>query len=236
MTSPLESFNIIKVDFSHTTVFSSTIYIVLVLISFLIIINLLSNSIINWLGILLGKVISHFHKALDGNIEGNRLNSYSYIPYILTVFIIVLIANLIGLIPYSFTVTAQFIVILFLSTSNIIGVTLIGLSLHKLNWFKLFIPKGINPVILPVIVIIEIISYLSRVLSLTIRLSANMIAGHSILAIFSSLGLLFFSSYLAMIPIIIPIILLELFVAFIQAYVYSILLSIYIKDSVSLNH
>lgn len=236
MTSPLESFNIIEVDFSHTAIFSSTIYIILIFTSILLIVNFSFNSLISWLGILLGKVVSHFHTSLDGSIEGRKINSYSYIPYILTIFVIVLIANLIGLVPYSFTATAQFIVTLFLSTSNIIGVTLIGLSIHKLNWFNLFIPKGISPFILPVIVIIEVISYLSRVLSLTIRLSANMIAGHSILSIFSSLGLLFFSSYLAMVPIIIPIILLELFVAFIQAYVYSILLSIYIKDSVSLNH
>jgi ATP synthase subunit 6 len=121
--------------------------------------------------------------------------------------------------------------------SIIIGVTLIGIIQHKFKFINLFIPKGINKFIIPIISFIEIISYISRIVSLSIRLTANMVAGHTILSIISSFGLYLSLSFnvLLIVPIIILILILELGVAIIQAYVFAILTTTYIKDTLILH-
>ena len=165
-----------------------------------------------------------------------------YLPLIYSLFFFMLIANLTGNIPYSYTLTTSIVVTLSLSFTIIIGVTILGLFIHKIRFFAFFIPSGTPLALVPALVIIELLSYSVRAFSLGIRLFANMTAGHTLLKILSTfLGQMFsssiFVSILTLIPfsIFIALIGLELAVSVIQAYVFCILTCSYIKDAVYLH-
>jgi len=161
----------------------------------------------------------------------------SFFPFIFTLFMFVLFANMVGMLPYSFTVTSHIIVTFALAAIVFIGVTILGFIKHGLKYLGLFVPKGVPIILLPLIVIIEIISYLSRPVSLSVRLFANMMAGHTMLKVFGgfviSLGLL--GGWL---PLSFSVALtgLEILVAFLQAYVFAILTCIYLNDALNLHH
>jgi len=161
----------------------------------------------------------------------------SFFPFIFTLFMFVLFANMVGMLPYSFTVTSHIIVTFVLAAIVFVGVTIIGFVKHGFKYLELFVPKGVPVVLLPLIVIIEIISYLSRPVSLSVRLFANMMAGHTMLKVFGgfvvSLGLL--GGWL---PLGFSVALtgLEILVAFLQAYVFAILTCIYLNDALNLHH
>ena len=118
----------------------------------------------------------------------------AFFPFVFTLFMFVLFCNMVGMLPYSFTVTSHIIVTFALAAVVFIGVTVIGFAKHGIKYLELFVPKGVPVVLLPLIIIIEIISYLSRPVSLAVRLFANMMAGHTMLKVFGgfviSLGLL----------------------------------------------
>jgi len=164
-------------------------------------------------------------------------NAKSFFPFIFTLFMFVLFCNMVGMLPYSFTVTSHIIVTFALAATVFIGVTVIGFIKHGIKYLELFIPKGVPIILLPLIVIIEIISYLSRPLSLSIRLFANMMAGHTMLKVFGgfviSLGIL--GGWLPL-SFTVALIGLEILVAFLQAYVFAILTCIYLNDALNLNH
>tara|TARA_Y100000590_G_scaffold199164_1_gene226217 strand:- start:1394 stop:2128 length:735 start_codon:yes stop_codon:yes gene_type:complete len=160
-----------------------------------------------------------------------------FFPFIFTLFMFVLFCNMVGMLPYSFTVTSHIIVTFVLAAFIFVGVTIIGFIKHGFKYLKLFVPSGVPIVLLPLIVIIEIISYLSRPISLSVRLFANMMAGHTMLKVFGgfviSLGLL--GGWL---PLSFSVALtgLEILVAFLQAYVFAILTCIYLNDALNLHH
>jgi len=160
-----------------------------------------------------------------------------FFPFIFCLFMFVLFCNMIGMLPYSFTVTSHIIVTFVLAAIVFVGVTIIGFIQHGIGYLKLFVPSGVPIVLLPLIVIIEIISYLSRPVSLSVRLFANMMAGHTMLKVFGgfviSLGLL--GGWL---PLSFSVALtgLEILVAFLQAYVFAILTCIYLNDALNLHH
>jgi len=164
-------------------------------------------------------------------------NAKAFFPFIFTLFMFVLICNMVGMLPYSFTVTSHIIVTFVLAAIVFIGVTVIGFIKHGIGYLRLFVPKGVPIVLLPLIVIIEVISYLSRPVSLSVRLFANMMAGHTMLKVFGgfviSLGLL--GGWL---PLGFSVALtgLEILVAFLQAYVFAILTCIYLNDALNLHH
>ena len=108
----------------------------------------------------------------------------SFFPFIFTLFMFVLFCNMIGMLPYSFTVTSHIIVTFMLAATVFIGVTIIGFIKHGIKYLELFVPKGVPIILLPLIIVIEIISYLSRPVSLSVRLFANMMAGHTMLKVF----------------------------------------------------
>jgi len=149
----------------------------------------------------------------------------------------VLFCNMLGMVPYSFTVTSHIIVTLIMAIFIFIAVTVIGFLKHGLGYLKLFVPSGVPIVLLPLITVIEIISYLSRPVSLSVRLFANMMAGHTMLKVFGgfviSLGML--GGWL---PLGFSVALtgLEILVAFLQAYVFAILTCIYLNDALNLHH
>ena len=160
-----------------------------------------------------------------------------YFPFIFSLFMFVLFCNMLGMLPYSFTVTSHIIVTFALAAVIFVGVTIIGFVNHGIGYLKLFIPSGVPVFLLPLIVIIEIISYLSRPVSLSVRLFANMMAGHTMLKVFGgfviSLGII--GGWL---PLSFAVALtgLEILIAFLQAYVFAILTCIYLNDALNLNH
>ena len=160
-----------------------------------------------------------------------------YFPFILSLFLFVLVANLLGMLPYSFTVTSHIIVTFALAFFIFIGVTIVGFAKHGISYLKLFVPSGVPIFLLPLIIVIEVISYLSRPVSLSVRLFANMMAGHNMLKVFGgfvvSLGIL--GGWLPL-GFAVALTGLELLVAFIQAYVFAILTCIYLNDALNLHH
>ena len=164
-------------------------------------------------------------------------NAKPFFPFIFTLFMFVLFCNMIGMFPYSFTVTSHIIVTFMLAALVFIGVTIIGFMKHGIKYLELFVPRGVPIVLLPLIVVIEIISYLSRPVSLSVRLFANMMAGHTMLKVFGgfviSLGLL--GGWLPL-GFSVALIGLEILVAFLQAYVFAILTCIYLNDALNLHH
>jgi F-type H+-transporting ATPase subunit a len=161
----------------------------------------------------------------------------SFFPFVFTLFMFVLFSNMVGMLPYSFTTTSHIIVTFVLAAIVFVGVTILGFAKHGFKYLELFVPKGVPMILLPLIVVIEIISYLSRPVSLSVRLFANMMAGHTMLKVFGgfviSLGLL--GGWL---PLGFSIALtgLEILVAFLQAYVFAILTCIYLNDALNLHH
>ncbi|RKP11773.1 ATPase, F0 complex, subunit A, partial [Piptocephalis cylindrospora] len=165
-----------------------------------------------------------------------------YFPFILSLFLFILFSNLIGMVPYSFTITSQIILTLSLSIAIIIGVTILGFYIHKLTFLSLFIPVGTPLGLVPLLVLIELISYLARAVSLGVRLAANVIAGHILLKILSTFiynfikqSILFF--IIGFLPILIftALVGLELAIAVLQAIVFIILTCSYIRDAIYLH-
>ena len=165
-----------------------------------------------------------------------------YFPFIYSLFFFILIGNLLGNVPYSFAVTSSVIVALGLSFTILIGVTFLGLYIHKIKFFSYFIPSGTPLALVPLLVLIELVSYLARAFSLGIRLFANIVAGHTLLKILSTFLYQMFSASLVMfIVTLIPfafflsLVGLELAVSFIQSYVFVLLTCSYIKDAIDLH-
>ena len=165
-----------------------------------------------------------------------------YFPFIFSLFMFILFGNLLGMIPYSYTFTSQIIVTITLALIIFIGVTLIALIKHKLKFFTFFFPSGVPIALAPLLIPIEIISYLMRPVSLSVRLFANMLAGHTMMKVFAGLiimmtsasGLLKAGAVLPLLAVI-GLTGLEFLVAALQAYVFSILTCMYLHDALHLH-
>ena len=165
-----------------------------------------------------------------------------YFPFIFSIFMFILFGNLLGMIPYSYTFTSQIIVTITLALIIFIGVTLIALIKHKLKFFTFFFPSGVPIALAPLLIPIEIISYLMRPVSLSVRLFANMLAGHTMMKVFAGLIIMMTSASGvlkagAVLPLLAVIGLtgLEFLVAALQAYVFSILTCMYLHDALHLH-
>ena len=163
-----------------------------------------------------------------------------YFPFVLCLFLLIVMLNVLGLFPYVFTPTVHIVVTFGLSLSILIGVTLLGFLTFKLNFLSILMPGGAPLVLAPFLVLIETLSYVSRAISLGVRLAANLSAGHLLFAIISgfafnmlSNGLIVLSVFPMLIMIFIT--LLEMAVAVIQAYVFCLLTAIYLGDTVALH-
>lgn len=158
-----------------------------------------------------------------------------YFPFIFTVFMFVLFGNLMGMIPYSFTFTSHIIVTFTMAAVIFIGVTIIAIAKHKMHFFSFFMPPGVPMVMAPLLIPIEIISYLSRPISLSVRLFANMLAGHTLLKVFAgfiiSLGVFGVAPWL----FVVALTGLEIVIAFLQAFVFTILTCLYLNDALHLH-
>lgn len=160
-----------------------------------------------------------------------------YFPFVFALFMFILFCNLLGLIPYSFTPTSQIIVTFAMAAVVFIGVTLIGFARHGLHFLSFFVPQGVPKFLLPLLVPIEIFSYLFRPISLAVRLFANMLAGHTMFQVFAgfviALGIIGGWAPLVFIG---ALYCLEVLIAFLQAYVFAILTCLYLNDALHLHH
>jgi F-type H+-transporting ATPase subunit a len=159
-----------------------------------------------------------------------------YFPFVLTLFSFILFGNLLGLLPYSFTFTSHIVVTFALAITVFIGVTIVGIVLHGAHFFTLFVPSGVPKVMIPFLVPIELISYLSRPISLSIRLFANMMAGHTMMKVFAGFIIpLGFLGGWAPLAVDVALTGFEFVVAFLQAYVFTLLTCLYLHDAVHLH-
>jgi F-type H+-transporting ATPase subunit a len=179
------------------------------------------------------------------NIVVNQINKakgQQYFPFMYILFVFILINNLIGLTPYSFASTSHFILTFSFSFSIVLGATILGFQIHTFKFFSLFVPAGCPLALLPLLVLIEFISYLARNVSLGLRLAANILSGHMLLNILSGFtynimtsNIIYFFIGLLPLTFIIAFAGLELAIAFIQAQVFVVLSSSYIKDALDLH-
>jgi len=251
ISSPLTQFEIrdlLSIDLPilsdlHISITNIGLYLTIGLI-FTLILSILSvnnNKLVsnNW---------SISQESLYATIHGivvNQINARSgqvYFPFIYTLFIFILINNLIGMVPYSFASTSHFVLTFALSFTIVLGATILGFQKHGLKFFSLLVPAGCPLALLPLLVLIEFISYLARNISLGLRLAANILSGHMLLHILAGFtynimtsGFIFFFLGLVPLAFIIAFSGLELGIAFIQAQVFVVLTSGYIKDGLDLH-
>ena len=241
--NPMTQFNVYRIgpeikigeiDISFT---NASLFMVISTITILLIFNFgtKKNSIIPSKLQLLGELSYSFVSKMISDTAGTKAKPY--FSFIFSLFMFVLFCNMLGMIPYTFTVTSHIIVTFVLAAFIFIGVTIIGFIKHGLGYLKLFVPSGVPLVLLPLIVIIEIISYLSRPISLSVRLFANMMAGHTMLKVFASfivlLGLIGGWAPLALVVVLTGF---EIMIAVLQAYVFTILCCLYLNDALNLHH
>jgi ATP synthase subunit 6 len=246
--SPLEQFSIFKLipisffglDLSVT---NSTLFAgISCFLSFIFFNFICSNAKLVpslWQGIAESLFEFVFYNVLSENI---KKGGSAYFPIILTIFIYILSCNLIGMIPYSFTVTSHIVITLGLAIVAFTGINIIGLSIHGFHFFSLFLPGGAPLALAPLLIPIELVSYSFRVVSLALRLFANMMSGHCLLKILAGFAWTMLSAggilsvvHLLPLVVIFAIVGLELSIAFLQAYVFSVLLCIYLNDAISLH-
>ncbi|MGB7206291.1 MAG: F0F1 ATP synthase subunit A [Anderseniella sp.] len=242
MISPLEQFEILPIINLYFLVFTNSTIIILLGIFFLIFyIQFYKKTTLipNRWNLIFEDIYNSSMELSYSNI--GKLGGI-FLPLIFVIFLFLLVSNLIGMVPYSFTVTSHLIITFAMALTTYIGFNIIGIKKHKFNFLNLFLPGGASLILVPLLVPIEIISYIFRVISLPVRLFANMMAGHTLLKVIAGFawimislnGLLWFGH---VIPLLVLVILfgLEIGVALIQAYVFTILLCIYINDALNLH-
>lgn len=248
INSPLEQFEITNLiqlnaplfDFFSFTLTNLALYSVIIL-SLTVGLHLYANNDYKLVPSKWSILFESFFSSIN-TIVREQIGREIYLPFIYSLFFFILVANLVGNIPYSFTITTSIIVSIGLSFTILIGVTILGLSIHKTKFFSYFIPEGTPLALVPLLVLIEFISYLARAFSLGIRLFANMVAGHTLLKILSTFlfkmfsnGIIVFIITLLPFGLFLAITGLELAVSFIQAYVFVLLVCSYIKDAILLH-
>lgn len=251
VTTPLDQFEIrdlisinapILADM-HISLTNISFYLIVsvyILLNFNLISNNLNKLIPNSWSISQECIYATIYSIVVNQI--NEKKGQMYFPFIYGLFMFILINNLIGMVPYSFASTSHFILTFSLSFTIVLGATILGFKEHGLKFFSLLVPAGCPLGILPLLVIIEFISYLTRNISLGLRLAANIFSGHMLLNILSwftynIMNSGFFYFFLAFLPLafIIAFSGLELAIAFIQAQVFVVLSCSYIKDALDLH-
>lgn len=166
-----------------------------------------------------------------------------YFPLVFTLFVMVLVGNFLGMIPYSFTYTSHLAVTAGLALMVFFTVLIIGIARHGTHFFSLFAPPGVPMWLLWLVVLIEIVSFISRPITLSVRLFANMVAGHVLMKVIAGFAIMFasvggFAWLGTLVPVAFNIVMIgfEFFIAFIQAYVFAVLTCIYLKDTMEIEH
>ena len=251
LASPLDQFNInnfVTLNFPILSTIQLAItnfgFYSILTVSVIILLYIMGNNneriIINKWSFITDSLYQTVHNMVKIQIGGNK--GEFYFPFIFSLFTLILFANLISLIPYSFAITSHLVFTLSLSLGILIGVTILGFKQHGIKYFSLIVPSGAPVVLIFFLIILELISYIAKGVSHGLRLAINLLAGHCLMLIIA--GFIFSFMISGIIPFIfspIPLILLiaifglELAIAFIQSYVFSLLASSYTKDSLDLH-
>ena len=221
----------LDISFTNSSLF---MLIAVTAISFFMIFSIRKNSIIPSR---LQSVVEISYEFVSNMVRQNvGSHGKTYFPFIFTIFMFVLFLNMLGMIPYGFTVTSHIAVTFGLAILIFIGVTIIGFIKHGMGFLGFFVPKGVPIFMLPLLVVIELISYFTRPLSLSVRLFANMMAGHTMLKVFSGFVILmgFLGGWLPL-AVMVAFTGLEILIAFLQAYVFAILTCIYLNDALHMH-
>nr|UXG56210.1 ATP synthase F0 subunit 6 [Phytophthora kernoviae] len=239
MFSPLEQFEILPI-FQIPFIFTNASLILIIGLVYLYIYFFIKTKFIPTRFQQIFEMI--FNTAIELTYSSIGKVGKHFVSLIFVIFFFILLCNLIGMVPYSFTVTSHLIITFTLALTIYIGFNIIGIKKYKLNFLSLFLPPGANIALVPILVPIELISYIFRVISLPVRLFANMMAGHTLLKViagfaWSMLNVNSFIFIAHFIPLILIVLLvgLEIAVAIIQAYVFTILTCMYIGDAINLH-
>ncbi|MEI8295474.1 MAG: F0F1 ATP synthase subunit A [Alphaproteobacteria bacterium] len=187
--------------------------------------------------VVLESVYNFITDTLRSNVGEEAL---PFFPYVFSIFLFVAAGNLLGMLPYSFTFTSQVVVSFGLAFSIFIAVTIIGFIKHGTHYLRLFFPEDVPIYVAPLLVPVELISYCARPITLSVRLFANMVAGHAMMKIFAGFAIACASTTffpLAALPIAINVLLtvFEIFICILQAYVFTILSCIYLNDAINMH-
>lgn len=230
--SPLAKFEICGVDLSFTNS-SLAVLVAVCLIYVLFACGLKKDGMVPNR---LQAFIEIIHNFIAGTIKDNTGTAgLKYFPFVFSIFFFVLLGNLLGMVPYMFTFTSHIIVTFTLAMIVFLFVTILGIVLHGFHFFSLFMPKGVSLLLAPVLVPIEMISYLARPISLSVRLFANMMAGHVVMKVFA--GFVVMMGVFGIAPMALNVVLtgLEIIIALLQAYIFTLLTCVYLNDAVNLH-
>jgi len=226
---PLEIFET-NISYTNSSLFMS---LAIIFITLLLLLSIKNKSLIPSRFQSISEIFYEFIANMVSDNIGDK--GRKFFPLIFTLFTFLLFGNMLGMLPYSFTFTSHIIVTFVLAMFVFLLVTLLGIFIHGFKFFGLFVPKGVPMIMLPLMIPIEIISYLSRPISLSVRLFANMMAGHTMLKIFA--GFIVPLGIFGIAPLMVDVALtaLEVLIAFLQAYVFTILTCLYLNESINLH-
>ncbi|MCP5369110.1 MAG: F0F1 ATP synthase subunit A [Rickettsiaceae bacterium] len=241
MHNPLEQFKIQKLfeielwgfDISIT---NSTLFMLLASVAIVIYFIIATRNeliIPSKLQVSAEMLYSFIHDLVIQN-SGNK--GKDFVPAIFSLFLFILLCNLLGMLPYGFTVTSHIIVTFALAMIIFLGITIVGFYKNGIHFLSLFLPPSVPLWLAPLIIIIELFTYLARPISLSLRLAANMIAGHILLKVIAGF-VISLSIYLKFVPMPLIVILIgfEIFIAILQAYIFAILSCVYLNDALNLH-
>ncbi len=180
--------------------------------------------------------IEMMYELVAGMITGNAGKAgLKYFPFVFSIFFFVLLGNLLGMVPYMFTFTSHIIVTFTLAMIVFLFVTILGIVLHGFHFFSLFMPKGVSIFLAPILIPVEMISYMSRPISLSVRLFANMMAGHTMMKVFA--GFVAMLGIFGVAPMAVNVVLtgFEVVISMLQAYIFTVLTCVYLSDAVHLH-
>jgi len=226
---PLEIFET-NISYTNSSLFMS---LAIIFITLLLLLSIKNKSLIPSRLQSISEIFYEFISNMVSDNIGDK--GRKFFPLIFTLFTFLLFGNMLGMLPYSFTFTSHIIVTFVLAMFIFLLVTLLGIFIHGFKFFGLFVPKGVPMLMLPLMIPIEIISYLSRPISLSVRLFANMMAGHTMLKIFA--GFIVPLGIFGIAPLMVDVALtaLEVLIAFLQAYVFTILTCLYLNEAINLH-
>ncbi len=232
VVSPLVKLKLFGLDLSFTNS-SFAVLIAVCLIFLLFACGLKKDGMIpNRLQAFIEMIYGLISEMITGNAGTAGLK---YFPFVASIFFFVLLGNLLGMVPYMFTFTSHIIVTFTLAMIVFLFVTILGIFLHGFHFFSLFMPKGVSIFLAPILVPVEMISYLARPVSLSVRLFANMLAGHIMMKVFA--GFVVMMGVAGIAPMAVNVILtaLEIIISMLQAYIFTVLTCVYLNDAVNLH-
>ena len=240
MASPLEQFEIhvlhpIKIGSIDASFTNASLYMAtaVVAVTLFLTLGMRKAAIVPGRWQSMSEILYEF---ISGMVRDNAgRDARAYFPFVFTLFMFILFANMIGLVPGSFAVTSHVIVTFALAAVVFLGVTLIAIAKHGFKFFTYFLPPDTPLYMAPLLVPIEVISYLARPITLSLRLFANMMAGHTMLHVFAGFVIVLGVFGIAPMAVIVALYVLELLVALLQAYVFAILTCLYLHDALHLH-